>query len=81
MYLGSVLEEYRYLCSKNKSDDICYKFAIIVKSRFLPCVLYHWREKKAGYFVMYCLSVCLNKTERYCLFSNMVVDHWCLSLT
>ena len=38
------------------------------------------KGKKAGHFLMYCLSVYLIKIQSYPVFSNMALDHWCLSL-
>ena len=70
----------RYPCSKNKSENIGYKFAIFVKSGIPSCVLYHWIRKNAGYFLMYCLSVYLIQFQSYRAFPNMAVEHWCLSL-
>ena len=70
----------RYPCSKNKSENIGYKFAIFAISGIPPCVLYHWIGKKAGHFLMYCLSFYLIQIQSYRSFSNMAVDHWCLSL-
>ena len=35
---------------------------------------------KSGIFLVYCLSVHLIQIQSYRAFSNMAVDHWCLSL-
>ena len=37
-------------------------------------------KEKSRLFFMYCLSVYLIQIQSYCAFSNMAVDHWCLSL-
>ena len=67
----------RYLFSKNKSEIICYKLAIIVLLG-IPCMMCSIspdKTKKTGYFGMYCLSVYLVYTQRYHLFSDMATDH------
>ena len=47
----------RYPCSKNKSENIGYKFIVILISGIPPYVLYHWIEHNSAYFLRYCLSV------------------------
>ena len=45
---------------KKKSENIGYKFLVVLILGILPCVLYHWIEIQSAYFLMYCLTVYLN---------------------